>query len=79
MTETLLRPTPQDVPRSNLLFRRILREFREAPGLLLTLPQASRLFGLPEATCLRLLIRLTDAGALSVRDDGRYALIRPPV
>ena len=74
MNETTLRTTCQDAPRSNALLNRILGKFKETPGAPLTLLQASRLFGLPEATCLRILIRLTDANALCVLDDGRYAL-----
>ena len=70
MNETTPRTTPQDAPRSNALSNRIQGEFREMPGLSLTLPQAFRLFGLPEATCLRRLIRLIDIGFLRVRDDG---------
>jgi DNA-binding IclR family transcriptional regulator len=48
------------------------------PGLSLTLAQASQRFDLPEATCLRLLIRLTDADALCLRHDGRYELMMQP-
>jgi DNA-binding IclR family transcriptional regulator len=57
-----------------VLRNRILGEFKEMPGLSLTLQQASRLFGLPEATCLHILIRLIDAKALCVLGDGRYSL-----
>jgi DNA-binding IclR family transcriptional regulator len=78
MNETIPRTTCQDTPRSNALLNRILGEFKEMPAAALTLPQASRLFGLPEATCLRILIRLTDANALCVRGDGRYSLKSQP-
>ena len=79
MNETTPRTTGQDAPRSNALLNRILGEFKEMPGESLTLRQASRLFGLPEPTCLRILIRLVDADAVCVRDDGRYSLkSRPP-
>ena len=74
MNTTTRCTTPQDAPRSNVLVNRIRGQYREMPGLSLTLSQASRLFGLPEATCLRLLIRLGDAGFLGVLDDGRYVL-----
>jgi DNA-binding IclR family transcriptional regulator len=74
MNETTPRTTCQDAPRSSALISRILGEFKEMPGESLTLLQASRLFGLPEATCLRILIRLVDADAIYIRDDGRYAL-----
>jgi len=78
MNETTPRTTCQDTPRSNALLNRILGEFKEMPGASLTLPQASRLFGVPEATCLRILIRLTDANELYVLDDGRYSLKSQP-
>jgi len=78
MIDTTLRATPRDAPRSNVLFNQILREFRAMPGLSLTLAQASQRFDLPEATCLRLLIRLTDADALCLRHDGRYELMMQP-
>ena len=74
MNDTTPRTTCQDTPRSNVLLNRILDQFKEIPGMSLTLQQASRLFGLPEATCLRILIRLTDANALCVLADGRYSL-----
>jgi len=75
MNDTTPRTTGQDSPRSNVLLNRILGEFKEMPGMSLTLQQASRLFGVPEATCLRILIRLTDANALCVLCDGRYSLM----
>ena len=56
------------------LARRILAEFEEMPGLTLTIPQASRLFGLDEARCRLVLdalvdlayLRLTRAGAITL-------------
>jgi hypothetical protein len=53
---------------------RLRGEFRDMPGLALTLPQASRLFGVPEGACVGILRRLVDAGLLCVRSDGRYVL-----
>ena len=47
------------------------------PGLSLTFPQASRLFGLPEATCLRILVHLSDVGFLCVREGGCYVKVQP--
>ena len=47
------------LPPVERALNRILGEFKEMPGMSLTLQQASRLFGVPEAMCLRVLIRLT--------------------
>jgi hypothetical protein len=49
--------------------RRIEAEFREMPGLTLTLPQASLLFGVEPARCGRLLLGLVREGLLAT--DGR--------
>jgi hypothetical protein len=46
------------------LIQRIKSEFREMPGLCLTLAQASRLFGLSEDLCERILLSLVDDGVL---------------
>ena len=47
------------------LCERIRAEFREMPGLRLTLPQASRLFSLEPERCGRVLAALVDAGSLA--------------
>ena len=44
---------------------RITGEFREMPGLTLTLAQASRLFSVDPARCERVLGALVDGGVLS--------------
>ena len=51
------------------LCTRIEAEFREMPGLMLTLPQAARLFGLDRDRCERVLDTLVHTGLLST--DGR--------
>ena len=51
---------------------RIAGEFRDMAGLSLTLPQASRLFGLETAICERLLNELVAAGFLQRREDDSY-------
>ena len=51
------------------LFVRVRAEFREMPGLRLTLLQASRLFDIEPARCERILGALVDAGHLET--DGR--------
>lgn len=43
---------------------RIRSEYREMPGLRLTLPQAARFFGLEPASCARVLDRLVVDGEL---------------
>lgn len=51
---------------------RVLAEFREMPGLRLTLTQSSRLFGIEPSRCQQVLGRLVDAGRLAT-DGGVYA------
>jgi hypothetical protein len=51
------------------LCTRVRAEFREMPGLKLTLPQASRLFSIDPARCERVLGALVHAGHLAT--DGR--------
>ena len=47
-------------------------EFREMPGLRLTLPQAARLWGLEPRACAAILDALVERGALGQAHDGRY-------
>jgi hypothetical protein len=54
------------------LVQRIREEFEEAPGLRLTLREASRFWGLDERTCGQVLTRLVTAGFLSKGADERY-------
>jgi hypothetical protein len=54
------------------LVQRIREEFEEAPGLCLTLDEASRFWGLDEPTAERVLARLLATGFLSLGDDGRF-------
>ena len=55
--------------QENELNARVRAEFREMPGLRLTLPQASRLFSINSVTCERILTGLVRAGHLAT--DGR--------
>jgi hypothetical protein len=48
------------------LCTRIEAEFREMPGLTLTLPQAARLFSIDRDRCERVLAALVDAGHLAM-------------
>ena len=60
-------------PHQARLCARIYGEFREMPGLTLSIPQASRLFNMENGEITRLLNMLVDARLL--RTDGRvYAL-----
>lgn len=51
------------------LSARVQAEFHEMPGLILTLPQAARLFSIEPARCRRILEALVHAGYLAT--DGR--------
>jgi hypothetical protein len=64
---------------------RIRGEFREMPGLTLTVAQAQRLWHVDLSTCTEVLTQLLDAGFLCRRADGAYgrasdltAQLRPP-
>ena len=63
----------RDVAARHALVRRIHSEFEEMPGLLLTLHQAARLFGLRPDIVSRIFGRLTDARVLCQRSDGLFA------
>jgi hypothetical protein len=53
------------------VFERIVAEYREMPGLSLTVAQACRLFGLASDQCITVLQALVAQGRLRRRDD-RY-------
>ncbi len=54
-----------------LLLDRVLSEYREMPGLALTLDQARRLWGCDAATCGRVVGLLVERRALRWSDDRR--------
>lgn len=54
------------------LLDRIRSEYREMPGLRLTLEQAARLWSLPHAICERLFAELEQQGFLRRLTDGAY-------
>jgi DNA-binding IclR family transcriptional regulator len=56
------------------LLKRIRGEFREMPGLRLSLAQAMRLWSLDRATCVDALTQLQAAKFLDVDTNGRYRL-----
>jgi hypothetical protein len=55
-----------------VITERIRGEFREMPGLRLTLAQARRLWSLDSAICDEVLSQLVDAGFLLKRPDGTF-------
>jgi len=55
-----------------LIAERIRGEFREMPGLTLTVAQAQRLWNVDLATCTEVLAQLVDAGFLCRKVDGAY-------
>jgi hypothetical protein len=74
------RPLAMTLPRSErrnpirraAIMRRIAAEFQEMPGLVLSVPQASRLLGIDQAACERILAGLAAQGRLRRRDGGSY-------
>ena len=70
-------PSPPTLPKPALtpqLLTRIRAEYREMPGLSLTLVQARRLLGLDMLTCSAALAMLEAAGFLATRRDGAFVL-----
>jgi len=73
MASTLTPPLEQGSAIEQLELRsRIRREFLELPGLVLTQPQAVRLFGLESECCNAILSDLVSTGFLDT--DGRWFL-----
>ena len=58
-----------DRSEESVLSSRVSAEFREMPGLRLTLAQASRLFSMDQGPCQRVLVSLVEIGELCT--DGR--------
>jgi hypothetical protein len=63
---------PGTPPALQELFRQIAAEYREMPGLSLTLPQAQRLWGLDRDTCARALATLIERRVLRRAMNGTY-------
>jgi DNA-binding IclR family transcriptional regulator len=60
------------MPAIRELLLRIDGEYREMPGLNLTLTQAARLWGVDHSTCKVALIALTERGVLRQTAHGTY-------
>jgi hypothetical protein len=54
------------------LTRRVQAEYREMPGLSVTLVQAQRLFAIDQPTCAKVFKALVKRGALRRTTHGRY-------
>jgi hypothetical protein len=54
------------------LAERVRGEFREMPGLKLTLAQAGRLWSLDISSCRKVLLELVETGFLSEANDGTF-------
>jgi hypothetical protein len=54
------------------LLRRVRGEYREMPGMRLTIDQAMRLWGMDRQTCSDLFASLVAARFLELGRDGRY-------
>jgi hypothetical protein len=54
----------RDLAAREAIVRRIVSEFSDMPGMVLSLKQASRLLGVGEPACARILSALTQAGIL---------------
>jgi len=73
----MTQPNSAGVPAFTLhasVVQRIASEFREMPGLVLTVAQASRFLNVDQALCARILSRLEKKGLLRRRAGGAYAL-----
>jgi hypothetical protein len=74
-TAPLQTARPDDVQAMPAIREAILRvegEYREMPGLSLTLPQAARLWGLDHSTCERVLTNLIERRVLRRALKGTY-------
>ncbi len=64
----------RDLVHREALSRRVFSEFAEMPGLVLTIGQASRLFGISTDACARILSEHVLRGRLRLTDDSHYTL-----
>jgi hypothetical protein len=67
----------RDLASREAVVRRIVAEFEDMPGLVLSLKQASRLLGVDEEACARILSILTQSGILH-RSTSEYYSRREP-
>ena len=72
LVETARRDSTRTMPAFREATRRVEGEYREMPGLSLTLAQAARLWGLDQSTCERVLTRLIERQVLKRAWNGTY-------
>ena len=63
---------PSASPLEVLLLQRVREQYREMPGLQLTKPQATRLFGVAPSVCAAMLRALVMENFLSRTGDGLF-------
>jgi hypothetical protein len=64
--------TSEQLPAVDTLRAMVEAEYREMPGLSLTIAQACRLWAIDSCRCMRVLTALTQSGFLRLDDDGHY-------
>ena len=71
---TLPEPPPdrRNATERDALVERVRGEFQEIPGLSVTLAQASRLFGISQEICERVLSSLVNEGCVHLTVNGYY-------
>jgi hypothetical protein len=65
---------PANEPNRRQLVSQVIGTYSEMPGLLLTLPQAARLFNVRPATCSVVFDELVRVGLLRRTSEDQYAL-----
>ena len=71
-SETARRVDMRTMPAIREAILRVEGEYREMPGLSLTLPQAARLLGMDRSTCERVLADLVERRVLKRAWNGTY-------
>jgi hypothetical protein len=67
----MIRSSPRSAPPAALL-QRVREQYRDMPGLKLTEPQATRLFGVAPSVCAAMLRALVIEDFLSRAEDGLF-------
>ena len=76
LASTVRMTTTRSLSQSGDLARRIESEYREMPGLNLTVAQAQKLWGVDQATCERVLTLLVTRRVLKRSAAGTYVRAR---
>jgi hypothetical protein len=65
----------EEMMNVDVMAERVRAEFEEMPGMTLTVPQASRLFGLEYEICRTIVERLVGAAYLRQTRNGAFARV----